>query len=84
MNFIKPGTIPGEISAGTDLKRKKNNIKTFLKACQDYGVPEKVLFEPDDLLFMSHMPKVTRCLFAFGKLVSEDSQNFYLTCLPPL
>ncbi|XP_023225250.1 myophilin-like [Centruroides sculpturatus] len=72
MNAIKPNCIPGEITAGDNIKHKKKNIEKFLKACSDYGVSKDTLFEPDDLLFMRHLPKVTRCLFALGKVAEED------------
>lgn len=69
MNAIKPGSITGEIKSGTDFKTKRHNIEKFLKACQSYGVEKQLLFEVDDLLLMQNIPKVTRCLFALGKLV---------------
>lgn len=70
MNSIKPGSIKGDIIAGTDKKQKRNNIERFLTACKAYGVPKETLFEVEDLLFLLNLPKVTRCLFALGKIVS--------------
>lgn len=69
MNAIKSGSIPGEITSGTNFNHKRKNIEKFLKACQSYGVSKDLLFAVDDLLLMQNIPKVTRCLFALGKLV---------------
>ncbi len=69
MNAIKPGSIKGDIVAGNDFKQKRKNIENFLKCCKSYGVKQELLFDVDDLLLMINMPKVTRCLFALGKLV---------------
>jgi len=73
MNYIKPNSIPGEIKAGGKLKQKRDNIAKFLKSCQNYGIPKEYLFEPDDLLLLRNLPKVTRCLFKLGKVSEEDN-----------
>lgn len=70
MNYIKPNSIPGDIKSGGDLKQKRQNIVKFLKALQDYGMPKDLLFEPDDLLLLRNLPKVTRCMFALGHKVN--------------
>ncbi|XP_076324985.1 myophilin-like [Tachypleus tridentatus] len=75
MNFIKSGSIQREIKAGTDAKSKKHNIRLFLNACETYGVPKEFLFDPEYFLFMTHISKVTRCIFHIGKLAEKDS-NF--------
>lgn len=75
MNFVKPGSIPGEIKPGTNLKNKRENIRKFLNAIKNYGVDEKLLFNVDDLLLLRNLPKVTRCLFALGKKAEMDN-NF--------
>ncbi|UYV63033.1 hypothetical protein LAZ67_2002893 [Cordylochernes scorpioides] len=72
MNTIKPGSIPGDISAGSNLAVKRKNVEKFLAACEKYGVPKALLFHPEDLLLMQHLPRVTRCIFALGKLVEEN------------
>lgn len=69
MNAIKPNSITGEITPGTNIKHKRENIKKFLTACSSYGVPKEDLFEADDLLLLQNIPRVTRSLFALGKLV---------------
>lgn len=71
MNFIKPGSIKGEIETKT-IKQKLQNVNKFLSACAAYGVPKHLLFKTDDLVYLQHVPRVTRCLFALGKLVEED------------
>lgn len=74
MNHLRPGSVTlEEVNSGTDARQKRRNIELFLRAAKNYGVPERLLFEPDDLLFMRHLPKVTRCIFALGKLVDDDS-----------
>ena len=73
MNYIKPNSIPGEIKSGGNLKQKRENIVKFLKAIQNYGLSKDLLFEPDDLLLLRNLPKVTRCMFALGKLAEKDS-----------
>ncbi|KFM58727.1 Muscle-specific protein 20, partial [Stegodyphus mimosarum] len=73
MNYIKAGSIPGEIKTGGNLKHKRENIVKFLKAVKDYGIPKELLFEPEDLLLLRNLPKVTRCLFELGKLSEKDS-----------
>ena len=62
MNAIKVGSISGDISPGTNIKQKGQNIKKFLSACSSYGVTKEELFEVDDLLLLQNIPKVTRCL----------------------
>ena len=76
MNFIQPNSVPGVIEAGTDHKTKRVNIVHFLRAAQAYGVPRNRLFEPEDLLYLRHVPKVTRCLYALGKAVSSSKSSW--------
>lgn len=71
MNVIKPNSIKGELKTDT-MKDKRHNIDRFLAACAAYGVPKYMLFKTDDLLYLQHFPRVTRCLFALGKQVEED------------
>ena len=40
-----------------NLSTKKKNINTFLKCAANYGVPEKYLFAPDELLVQAHFYK---------------------------
>lgn len=40
---------------------------------QAYGVPRELLFEPEELLYLRNIPKVTRCLYALGQCVSKDN-----------
>ncbi|CAG2172002.1 unnamed protein product [Oppiella nova] len=72
MNAIKSGAIKGEITSGTNMKQKRENINNFLKACSAYGVAKECLFEVEDLLLLQNIPKVTRCIFALGKLAAEN------------
>jgi len=72
IDAIKPGSIQGKL-ANSNNKEKRRNIEWFLRSCQAYGVPKELLFEPEDLLFARHVPRVTRCLFALGKKAEEDA-----------
>lgn len=72
MNHIKPGSITEEVSAGEGIRQRRRNIELFLRAAEQYGVPKHLLFKPEDLLLLQHLPRVTRCIFALGKLVDED------------
>ncbi|XP_003744953.1 myophilin [Galendromus occidentalis] len=74
MNFLQPGAVPGAIESGTDHKTKRVNIVHFLRAVQAYGVPRDLLFEPEDLLYLRHVPKVTRCLYALGKAAESKPE----------
>ena len=40
-----------------NLSTKKKNIHLFLKCAGKYGVPEKYLFKPDDLVVQAHFYK---------------------------
>ena len=42
----------------------------LLKYLKRYGVPEKYLFEMEDLIEMKNMPKVTRCMAMLAKMVT--------------
>lgn len=77
MDAIKPGSIQGKLSNSNN-KDKRRNIEWFLKACHAYGVPKPLLFQPEDLLFLRHIPRVTRCLFALGKKVNTLDNNAFL------
>ena len=45
-------------------------VKMLLKYLKRYGVPEKYLFEMEDLIEMKNMPKVTRCMAMLAKMVT--------------
>jgi len=55
-----------------NLNTKKKNISQFLLAALAYGVNEKYLFSPDDLVVMAHFHKVTRALFALAEKTKMD------------
>merc|ERR1712059_16671 len=44
------------------------------KAASAYGVPQHMMFQPDDLAMMGHLHKVTRTLFAFAEPTNMDLQ----------
>lgn len=79
MNAIKPGSITGDIIPGTEFKQKRKNIERFLEACSSYGVSKDMLFAVDDLLLLQNIPKVTRCLFALGKLVFISNVEIFIS-----
>ncbi|RWS14807.1 Muscle-specific protein 20-like protein [Dinothrombium tinctorium] len=72
MNAVKEGSIKGEITAGENLKQKRENVERFLTAVREYGVEKQHLFEVEDLLLMQNIPRVTNCLFELGKLAAKD------------
>jgi hypothetical protein len=41
----------------------------LLKYLKRFGLPEKYLFDLDDLIEMKNMPKVTRCIAMLAKMV---------------
>lgn len=77
MNAIKPDSIGGQITPGTNIKQKRENIQKFLSACSSYGVQKDDLFEVEDLLLLQNIPKVTKCIFALGKLVYLFCDCYY-------
>ena len=48
----------------------EERVKMLLKYLKRYGVPEKYLFEMEDLIEMKNMPKVTRCMAMLAKMVT--------------
>lgn len=55
-----------------NLNTKKKNISQFLTAALAYGLKEKDLFRPDDLVVVAHFHKVTRAIFALAERVKMD------------
>jgi len=55
-----------------NLMTKRKNISLFLQAAGGYGVPDQLLFKPDDLAVQAHFYKVTRTLFAFAEMTNMD------------
>ncbi len=47
----------------------EERVKMLLKYLKRFGLPEKYLFDLDDLIEMKNMPKVTRCIAMLGKMV---------------
>lgn len=47
----------------------EGRVKILLKYLRRFGVPEKYLFDLDDLIEMKNMPKVTRCVAMLAKMV---------------
>ena len=52
----------------------QQRIKILLKYLRKFGVPEKYLFDLDDLIEMKNMPKVTRCIAMLAKMVRDLHQ----------
>jgi len=61
----------GSLQAG-NLNTKKKNISQFLVSARAYGLEERYLFKPDDLVVMAHFHKVTRALFALAERTKMD------------
>ncbi len=47
----------------------EERVKVLLKYLKRFGLPEKYLFDLDDLVEMKNMPKVTRCIAMLAKMV---------------
>jgi len=47
----------------------EDRIRLLLKYLRRYGLPEKYLFEPDELIDMRNMPKITRSIAMLAKMV---------------
>ena len=71
MNKINPNSIPEDQITWEGAKSKQRNISNFLKEAENYGVPKAKLFFPEDLLQLRHIPRVTRCIYALAKIVSQ-------------
>lgn len=56
----------------------EDRIRLLLKYLRKYGVPEKYLFDPDELIEMRNMPKITRCVAMLAKMVSQYSSFPFL------
>jgi len=68
MNKIKSGAISGEITSGTNIKQKRNNIERFIKACSSYGVKKDMLFEVNDYFCFKIFPKLRDVCLLWEKL----------------
>jgi hypothetical protein len=58
-------------------KATEDRIKTLLKYLKKYGVPDKYLFEVNELKDMTNIPKITRCIAMLGKMV----RRIFIYCL---
>lgn len=75
MNRIRPGCIPEDTITWEGARSKQINIRNFLKEAEAYGVHKAKLFHLEDLLHLRSIPRVTRCIYALAKLVSQDSNQ---------
>ena len=50
----------------------KERVIILIDQLRNYGVSDKLLFTPEDLLEKKNIPKVTRCLASCVDLVSKD------------
>ncbi|PRP87568.1 hypothetical protein PROFUN_04595 [Planoprotostelium fungivorum] len=78
INEINPGTIPSESyeGEGEDLPPVQvfTNIRLFLEACKDLGVPESALFRTSHLYDQTNISQVEQCLRLL-KRIAEDRQK---------
>lgn len=73
-----PGSIKIEAKPGTTYKQKRLNIEKFLEAAHDYGIPREKIFPVEDLLYFQHLPRVSKSIFALGKLVGRNIHSIHL------
>ena len=54
-----------------------DRVKTVLREIRRYGVVE--VFEPEDLIELKNIPKVTACLAQLSKLAASDKKSLLAT-----
>ena len=72
-NSIPQDTIEDNWGANPGLDR----VKTFIREVRRYGVEE--VFEPEDLMELRNIPKVTKCLAQLSKLAASDKDSLLAT-----
>jgi len=50
-----------------------DRVKTVIREIRRYGVVD--VFEPEDLIELKNIPKVTKCLAQLSKLAASDKDN---------
>merc|ERR1711990_30329 len=56
-----------------------DRIKTVIRELRRYGVVD--VFEPEDLMELRNIPKVTKCLAQLSKLASSDKESLINTTI---
>ncbi|KAF0692539.1 Aste57867_16351 [Aphanomyces stellatus] len=54
---------------------RRQNVRTFLEACRFFGVPDDVLFRPNDLLKGVHPEKVFSCILALEAMAMRMARQ---------
>lgn len=55
----------------------KDRVKAVIREIRRYGVVD--VFEPEELIELKNVPKVTRCLAQLSKLAASDKDNLLAT-----
>lgn len=55
----------------------QDRVRAVIREIKRYGVME--VFEPDDLIQLKNIPKVTKCLAQLSKLAASDKDNLIKT-----
>jgi len=74
-NSIVPNAIDTMFDAPDKQFLKMQNINAFLESAEKFGVPEKHLFDADELYYASDFPKVIACLSALSKTKSAKTRG---------
>ena len=62
-------TYPPEVLENLARKELEDRIKLLLYHLRRFGIPERFLFEKEDLIDLKNVPKVTRCIATLAKMV---------------
>ena len=49
-----------------------DRIKVLISHLVKFGIPERYIFQIEDLMEMKNVPKVTRCIAMMAKLVRKE------------
>lgn len=74
-NTISPGAIKA-INSSTMPFKQMENIKNFMNAARDIGVPESSMFGTPDLFEEKNMGSVMNCIFTYGGAVQTAVSDF--------
>lgn len=74
MTSIVFNSVPMEdINADWGASPNIDRVKSLIREIKRYGVID--VFEPEDLLELKNVPKVTKCLAQLSKLAASDKDN---------
>jgi len=72
INKISPGAVPKFKQAGPAFLLMEN-VQSFLKAIQKYGVADEEIFQTPDLFEARNIPQVTLCIYALARTTQKHA-----------